>query len=878
VFCWLALKSAQAGCLFCYRFTGNFEAFALNQPLCSSDNEESFYEEDFVCEIGFGEPDPSIDLVQPSLTMKLTTNRKLAAGNGLAFLLIGTIGWQVYHSIHEQSLAARWAAHSQTVLARLMGLQSRSTVVEACGRNYLRTGQLENLQQAAAAAAAVATEAQAIRQLVPGGAVQPNQWTSLELTAQDCAALAQHALNLAKNREAGQARELLQSNGRRVLRSRLDQLIGEAGSHEARSMHWWTARSSREASKAKAWLVLGGFVIVTAIGGMGWRLRRSQQLRHEAEGALNRAHNEFEQRVAERTVEINNANVALHAEIAERQRIEEALCLAHGDLETRVEQRTTELGQANEELQREIAERQRIGEALKNSRALYHSLVENLPVSVWRTDLEGRFTFGNQHLCDCLGVAQEDFLGRTFFDFFTTAAAEKFADDDRRVLETREALEDIEEFAMLAGKTGYQQTLKTPCYDADGQLVGVQGISWDVTERKQAEQERQEIQAQLEQVNRDLSSKHEEIQNFYHTLSHELKTPLTSAREFVSIVMDGLAGPLNETQHNYLDIARESCNQIRVCLNDLLDATRLETGKLSIERKPASLGALAERVVTAMQPAAVEKKITLSAHIDPDLPEVPLDENRILQVINNLLANALKFTSEGGSVTVGVAETPDQPEFLQVSVSDTGRGIAREELDRIFDRLYQVKTGDGATGQGVGLGLYLCRELVSLHGGGIQVQSEPGKGSIFRFCLPKTPSLPRRKLLLVDDDAELRDIFRQLLERADFTVATADGGHTALELMQQQTPDVVVLDLAMADLDGAATLKEIRHRWGLVPVILHTGHPESELMQQAGESRPFTLLTKPCAPQDLISTARELAGSTTTASLADGQDHSRLTD
>jgi PAS domain S-box-containing protein len=790
--------------------------------------------------------------------MKLTVNQKLGWSVGGALLLIGVMGWQAYHNIREQAVAVRWVVHTHTVLARLSTLHQLASMTAAGSRTFLRTGHIEDLQQAHRFALSAANEIQTIRLLASSNSEQQRRLSHLELTVQDCATAIQRALELTRAADLSAARQLVESSGLRNLQMNFHQLTAEVASEEGQRLRERSAQAGRCANLAAIWVVLGTLMALAALGFAVWQWKRRQSGQGDSEKALSCTTDELEKRVAARTVEINNTNVALQAEIQERQRIDEALHQAHSELEKRVEQRTQELAQANEELQREIAERRRIAEALKNSRALYHSLVESLPVNVWRTDLEGRFTFGNEHLCDCLGVSQEDFLGKTMADFYVATTVEKFLSDDRRVLESGDPFEDIEEFVTHAGQHGYQQVLKTPYYDAQGEVTGVQGVSWNVTERKEAEQEMRRIQAQLEQMNRDLRAKNEEIQNFYHTLSHELKTPLTSAREFVSIVIDGLAGPLNETQREYLDIARESCNQMRVCINDLLDATRLETGKLSIEPKPASLGALVERVVAAMQPIAVERKISLSTIVDSDLPDIPLDENRILQVTNNLLANALKFTPEGGSVSVAVTEAPEQPEFLQVSVADTGRGIAREELDRIFDRLYQVKAGDAAAGQGIGLGLYLCRELVLLHGGCIEVQSQPGKGSIFRVLLPKKSPVQRCNLLLVDDDPNLREILRQLLERAHFTVATADGGNAALELMQRHKPDLVVLDLVMPGLDGASTLKKIRDRWGGVPVILHTGFPEGELIERARESSPFTLLPKPCPPQRLISTALEL--------------------
>src|SRR5688572_29177415 len=563
---------------------------------------------------------------------------------------------------------------------------------------------------------------------------------------------------------------------------------------------------------------IAGAITVLASGLVALIIHREMTGRQRAEAALRGAQEELEDRVAERTTEINTTNVALQAEVLVRQRAEQALLRARDELEVRVAERTRELADANEVLQREIVERRKVADALKNSRTLYHSLVESLPVNVWRTDITGRFTFVNEHFCDCLGVIQEDVLGRSVFDFYTTASAERYAADDRHVLEMGDPLGNIEEFETKTGRHGYEQVLKTPFHDASGRVLGVQGISWDVTERKQAEEEMRRIQVQLERTNSDLRRKSEEVQNFYHTLSHELKTPLTSAREFVSIVMDGLAGELNATQREYLGISLESCNQLRVCINDLLDATRLETGKLSIELKPASLGTAVQRVVTAFRPAAKGKNIELTFEAEPRLPGIAIDEGRIAQVVTNLLNNALKFTEPGGSISVQVSQSPDQADMLEVSVSDTGRGILEGQQERIFDRLYQIKTGDATTEQGVGLGLYICRELVRLHGGDISVESKVGVGSTFTFTLPKQPAAQRANLLLVDDDPTMRDILRRILERAEFEVATAGDGEAALKQIHKQVPDMVLMDLEMPVMDGPTTLQEIRKRWGPIPV------------------------------------------------------------
>lgn len=370
------------------------------------------------------------------------------------------------------------------------------------------------------------------------------------------------------------------------------------------------------------------------------------------------------------------------------------------------------------------------------------------------------------------------------------------------------------------------------------------------------------VQAELtlEESNKNLLQKNQEIKNFYHTVSHELKTPLTSAREFISIVMDGLAGPLNETQQEYLSIARESCNRLRVSINDLMEATRLETGKLALEMKPGSLAGLIEQLFTILGPVAVRKQITLTQEVQPDLPDFCFDPNRVMQVMVNLLNNALKFTPDHGRVTVTAGESPDHPGYVKVCVKDTGCGLAPTEVERIFERLYQVPNSEGGSqqGLGLGLGLYISRELVQSHGGKIWVESEPGKGSTFCFVITKKQPSENIHALLVDDDARTLELMRRALECEGLKVTTAANGAVALEKMRQELPHVVVTDLEMPEMGGAETLQHIRKNWGLLPVIILTGFPDNEHMRRAMEFSPFTLLAKPCQMTQLVRTIRSL--------------------
>jgi len=248
-----------------------------------------------------------------------------------------------------------------------------------------------------------------------------------------------------------------------------------------------------------------------------------------------------------------------------------------------------------------------------------------------------------------------------------------------------------------------------------------------------------EHRRRLEGANRDLERRNSEIQSFYHTLSHELRTPLTSAREFVSILMEGMAGPLTATQLEYLGFVKESCDQMRVCLNDILDVTRMETGRLSLRPGPQDLSVLVRRSVKSFESRASESGIGLHEHLAAGLPQANVDPHRFAQVLGNLLDNALKFTAEGGTVEIRVALDPLDPKWIRVSVSDTGHGIPAEHRANLFERLYQVRGGSEPGRTGLGLGLFICREIVRLHGGDITVESEVGKGTTFQFTCPTIP-------------------------------------------------------------------------------------------------------------------------------------------
>lgn len=240
----------------------------------------------------------------------------------------------------------------------------------------------------------------------------------------------------------------------------------------------------------------------------------------------------------------------------------------------------------------------------------------------------------------------------------------------------------------------------------------------------------------LTAANAELRTRNEEIQRFYHTVSHEIKTPLTAAREFVAIVLDGLVGDINEKQREMLSHALDSCDDIAKQFNDLVDCTRLETGKMRLRIERCSVEGVLQRSIVAASPALQGRQIKLKQGIVPGLPEPEMDGRRMVQVVSNLLTNAIKYTEPGGTITVLARRAGNS---VEIEVRDTGCGISADHLPRVFDRLYQVGEGrDGLSEQGLGLGLAIAREIVNLHGGEIIVKSKVGAGSSFIVRLPLT--------------------------------------------------------------------------------------------------------------------------------------------
>jgi signal transduction histidine kinase len=245
---------------------------------------------------------------------------------------------------------------------------------------------------------------------------------------------------------------------------------------------------------------------------------------------------------------------------------------------------------------------------------------------------------------------------------------------------------------------------------------------------------------------------------FLSHVSHELRTPLTCIHQFVTLVLDGLAGPVVPEQAEHLQTVLKSVGQLHAMIRDLLEATRAESGKMRIEPRCISIEELIAQALAMMKAAGDQKKIKVDAVVDPSIPLIYADSDRILEVLINLIDNGIKFTPEGGAVTVKASMVETDQSAVYISVTDTGRGISSQALPRIFERLFQDGEAVDGNRTGLGLGLYIAKEIVTLHGGRMWAASEPGNGSTFSFHLP-VYSLARLLGPVITEKGRLRPSF-----------------------------------------------------------------------------------------------------------------------
>lgn len=311
------------------------------------------------------------------------------------------------------------------------------------------------------------------------------------------------------------------------------------------------------------------------------------------------------------------------------------------------------------------------------------------------------------------------------------------------------------------------------------------------------------------------------------TVSHQLRTPMTAIKGYTDLLYLGTVGEINEAQRHFLSIIKANADRLALLADDLLDISRLETGRLRLNFEFIHIGDIAEEIAASLQEQIAEKGLTLKLDIPEGLPLVNGDRDRVAQILTNLIDNACHYTPAGGQITVS-AQARDN--FLQVSVADTGIGIASEDREKIFERFYRADHPLVQEVAGTGLGLHIAKSLVEMHGGAIWVESELGQGSTFSFTLPlaekgremERPPAPSKRILVVEDEPDIAELIRYHLEGNGYRVTTVARGEEALAKAGQEKPDLITLDLLLPDMDGFEVLQRLKsdQETADIPVVI----------------------------------------------------------
>lgn len=539
---------------------------------------------------------------------------------------------------------------------------------------------------------------------------------------------------------------------------------------------------------------------------------------------------------------------SVYTEMTERRRAEEALQSAHHELELRVEERTAELTRANALLKQEIAERRRAEEALRDSEERYRTLFETSRDVIYITAREGEFIDVNQSGLDLFGYTRDEMIGMNAREIYVDPN-DRFA--FQREIEQKGAVTDYEVRFRTKDGTRMDCLLTSSVREAkDGTILGYQGIIRDITERKR-------LEAQLQQA-----QKMEAIGTLAGGIAHDFNNLLMGIQGNVSLILSDM-----DTSQPHYERLKNTEKQIQSgakLTSHLLGYAR----KGRYEVKPLSLNQLVEE--TSETFARTKREVTIHHELAPDLFAVEADPGQVEQVLWNLFINAADAMPSGGELILRTANVTDKDmtgklydpvpgNYVLLTVTDTGTGMAQDIMERIFDPFFTTKE----RGRGTGLGLASTYGIVKGHRGYIDVASREGKGTTFKVYLPASEKrvyeafkhLDRlvtgtETILLVDDEEAIRQVGQELLEAMGYNVLLAGNGEEAIELYRKHCDDIdlVLLDIVMPQMGGGETYERMKEINPDVKVLLLSGYSidgeATDILQRGCNGfiqKPFTM-------------------------------------
>jgi PAS domain S-box-containing protein len=540
------------------------------------------------------------------------------------------------------------------------------------------------------------------------------------------------------------------------------------------------------------------------------------------------------------------------------------------------------------------AARRRKEDALIESEERFRIMADSAPVMIWLSGPDKQRTYFNKGWLDFTGREIEQELGDGWTEGIHPDDLQHFLDAYANAFEARQGFEVEYRIRRYDGEYRWLLGKGMPRWTPDGRFGGYIGSSTDITERKQAESEREQLlereraaRREAEQTKKLISellareqAAREEAEEasrtkdeFLATISHELRTPLNAVLGWAEMLR---AGKLDEaTSAKALDIIERNARSQAQLIEDILDVSRIIRGRLRLKVAPVEMVSVIQEAVDVVRPAADAKNVRIQAVLDPRAGPVSGDSNRLQQIVWNLLSNAVKFTPKGGRVQVRLQVVDSHAE---ITVSDTGEGISPEFLPYVFDRFRQADSSFSRKHGGLGLGLSIVRHLTEMHGGTVQAISDgEGKGATFKLKLPLIvvhdrsllkaaastaatadyqPSLEGVSLLIVEDEPDARDLLVTILEQHGAQVRAAASAAEALEAIKQSKPDLLLSDIEMPGEDGYSLLRKVKSmeaEIGAIFVVALTAHTRLEDRVRALSAGFQSHISKPVKSDELIS-------------------------
>ncbi len=549
-------------------------------------------------------------------------------------------------------------------------------------------------------------------------------------------------------------------------------------------------------------------------------------------------------------------------------------------------------------------------EKLHQSEQRYRLFVEGVKeYAIFMLDANGLFLNWNIGAERILGYREAEIIGRHFRHIFTPEAIERGRPEQVLTIAVSEGFSKENRWHIRKDGTHFwAHCVIIPLRDKDGNLRGFSKIMQDLTERKHAEEEREQLLLREQAARAEAEAANHSKDDFLAIVSHELRTPMTAILGWVGMLQ---TGRLDEDRaKDALETIERNANLQMQLIEDLLDISRIVQGNLSLNFGRVNLVEAIAQALEVVQPVADAKSIQIESALDTSLEPIWGDSDRLQQVVLNLLSNAIKFTPDGGRVEVGLSvvgngqgasgigkKTNSQSPipYAQITVSDTGKGISPEFLPYVFDRFRQADSTSTRSNKGLGLGLAITRHLVELHGGTIGVESQGiGQGATFTVKLPLTravpslldtqtndadqiqpptigeqtkqldnpPKLDGLRVLVVDDEADARKWISTVLEECGAEVIAVGSGGEALAAIKQFRPDVLVSDISMPDEDGYTLIRKIRglepKMGGRIPAVALTGYARVEDYRQAIAAGFQLHVAKPVRAAELVAVVASL--------------------